>query len=100
MAYVLTKERWLIAKMTSNPNTIAITCKQFTYDELEIKAASTEELVQTLKCITDLLPQLIGNLWPSILRASAYKINAELMERAQKEGKAPITYLLEGGVVI
>lgn len=85
--------------MNLHNSQIGITCKQFTYTDEELKAASVEDLQRTLKCIAEVLPQLIGNMWPNVLTTSSTTITDELIRRAVNLNLPGNHYLLESGVI-
>lgn len=71
-----------------------IVCKQFTYTESELKQESIVELQRTIRSIEDVLPQLVGNMWPHVLRSSHEAISEELRSRATAEGLCVNHYIL------
>lgn len=59
-------------------------CGQFTYTDEELASATYDELSHTLAAIKEVRPQLIGNIWPSVLDAQRIKIETELERRTQE----------------
>ena len=55
------------------------------YNQLEIKGATKGDLLEEIAAIDELLPQMVGNLYPSILMEKKQLMLNELASRKLKE---------------